>query len=353
MLGRASVSENAATFEIDQSTRTFKWKGRGRKNRRVKVQAGAPLLFVAEGIAALGGAIYRAARVVGKVLLLLLLLALLLGGGRLGIEHITGSARFALRNVEISATTRITPDEIMTLAQVAEGDRLLKLDTDAIAARVAEHPWAAEVRVRRRLPSVLRFEIVERRAVATVNLGGLYLVDESGRPFKRASMTEADGLPVLTGLERSQYVDHRSASEAVFREGLGILASYRAQPGRPEVGELNMSPRYGFTLFLLEGGAEIRLGRQEYERKLARLDQIFEAVKVSGADPASIRVVHLDGSDLRKVPVRLHVPDFSEARGEAQAARSPAPRGQGAGARGGFPMEKARLANVSASHPTE
>jgi cell division protein FtsQ len=314
------VSQTAATFELEQGTRTFKWKGRRRKNRRVNVQARAPFVAVADGISSAGRVVYRGVRVLGKVLLLLGLLGLLLGGGRLALEQLTASPRFALRNVEISATTRISADEIVALAGVAQGDRLLALDTDAIAARVAEHPWAAEVRVRRRLPSVLRFEVTERRAVATVNLGGLYLVDETGRPFKRATMGEADGLPVLTGLERSQYVDHRGPSEAVFREAIGILTAYRAQAGRPEVGEINMSPRYGFTLFLLEGGAEIRLGRKDYDRKLARLDQIFEAVKTSGADPASIRVVHLDGSDLRRVPVRLHVPSISTSPELANAS---------------------------------
>jgi cell division protein FtsQ len=318
------VSQTAATFELEQGTRTFKWKGRRRKNRRVNVQARAPFVAVADGISSAGRVVYRGVRVLGKVLLLLGLLALLLGGGRLALEQITGSPRFALRNVEISATTRITADEIVALAGVAQGDRLLKLDMDVIAARVAEHPWAAEVRVRRRLPSALRFEVTERRAIATVNLGGLYLVDETGRPFKRATMGEADGLPVLTGLERSQYVDHRGPSEAVFREAIGILTAYRGQAGRPEVGEINMSPRYGFTLFLLEGGAEIRLGRKDYDRKLARLDQIFEAVKTSGADPASIRVVHLDGSDLRRVPVRLHVPSISTSPELANATTNPA-----------------------------
>ena len=313
------MSQPAATFELEQGTRTFKWKGRRRKNRRVNVQVRAPFVAVADGISSAGRVVYRSVRVLGKVLLLLGLIALLLGGGRLALEQLTASPRFALRNVEISATTRITADEIVALARVAQGDRLLKLDTDAIAARVAEHPWAAEVRVRRRLPSVLSFEVTERRAIATVNLGGLYLVDETGRPFKRATMGEADGLPVLTGLERSQYVDHRGPSEAVFREAIGILTAYRAQAGRPEVGEINMSPRYGFTLFLLEGGAEIRLGRKDYDRKLARLDQIFEAVKTSGADPASIRVVHLDGSDLRRVPVRLHVPSISTSQELANA----------------------------------
>jgi cell division protein FtsQ len=279
------------------------------------------LLGVAGLFALVGRALFAVVRGLAKVLLLLGLLALLLGGGRLGIEQLSASPRYALRNIEISSGSRISPDEIIALCQVADGDRLLKLDPDAIAARVAEHPWAAEVRVRRRLPSILEVQVVERKAVATVNLGGLFLIDERGRPFKRATMAEADGLPVLTGLERSQYVDQRLASEAAFREALGILDGWRKKPGRPEVGEVNLSPRYGYTLFLLEGGAEIRLGRKDYDRKLARLDQIFEAVKASGTDPATVRVVHLDGSDLRRVPVRLHVPgETAVASGEGALA---------------------------------
>jgi cell division protein FtsQ len=304
-LAVASTMNSAAALEMEPPLRAP--KGRRRRNRRVDIAGRGWLLAVAGLIAALGRLLFRIVRALAKLLLLLGLLAVLLGGGRLAIEEVTASPRYALRNVEISPTSRITPDEIIELAHIGQGDRLLKLDPDAIAARVAEHPWAAEVRVRRRLPSVLQFQVVERRAAATVNLGGLYLIDERGRPFKRASMAEADGLPVLTGLERSQYVDQRAASEAAFREALGILASWRARPGRPEVGEVNMSPRYGFTLFLLEGGAEIRLGRKDYERKLARLDQIFEAVKASGSDPTTVRVVHLDGTDLRRVPVRLQV----------------------------------------------
>jgi len=35
-------------------------------------------------------------------------------------------------------------------------------------------------------------------------MGALYLLDESGRPFKRATFEEADGLPVITGVTREQ-----------------------------------------------------------------------------------------------------------------------------------------------------
>jgi cell division septal protein FtsQ len=152
------------------------------------------------------------------------------------------------------------------------------------------------VRVRRQLPSTLIIDLTERRAAASVTLGGLYLVDETGHPFKKATMDEVDGLPVLTGIDRTWYLEKKEVSEAVLREALALLADYGARPGRPALSEVNIDLRFGFSLFLLDGGAEVRLGRGDFSKKLARLDQIFDDVKVSPGMRA-LRVVHLDHLD--------------------------------------------------------
>jgi cell division protein FtsQ len=294
-------------------------------NRRVSIQPQPALVTVANGVGAVGRGILAVARVLFKVLLLVGLMTLLVGGGKLAAEHVVASPRFALEELTVSAGARVKYEEVVALAKLEAGERLLAIDTDLVAARVAEHPWVAEARVRRKLPAGLHIDIVERQPAAVAVLGALYLIDSAGRPFKRASVEEADGLPVITGLERSQYVDHRGAIEAAYREALGVIASWRKEerPGhtaRPALGEVNLSPRYGITLFLLEGGAEIRLGRGDYDRKLARLDQIFEAVKTSGAGVTAVRVVHLDSDNPRKIPVRLHLPSATPV-----APASPAP----------------------------
>ena len=82
----------------------------------------------------------------------------------------------------------------------------------------SERSSPATVRVSRQLPSVLTIEISERHAAAVVNLGGLYLADVRGRPFKRATMDEAAGLPVITGVARGQYAARRDAVEAATIE---------------------------------------------------------------------------------------------------------------------------------------
>jgi cell division protein FtsQ len=250
----------------------------------------------------LGAALARLARgawlvgkVVGKVVAVLAVLAGAGWGGRWTVRHVVDSPRFQVKQIDIAATQHVRREELLVLSGVSLGDRLLSIDTDAVAARLATHPWVAAAQVKRHLPSVLHIDIVERRAAAAASLSGLYLVDGNGRPFKRARMDEAEGLPVLTGIGREQYAKLPDASAAVFREALALLDDYRSRPGRPSLSEVSIDPRFGFTLILLEGGAEIRLGRGAYSKKLARLDQILEAVdKEHLGGLSAVRVVNLD-----------------------------------------------------------
>jgi cell division protein FtsQ len=277
------------------------------RNQRVKIQRRPPVVAVADALTGVGRRLLVVLRVVGKIVLALAITAAIFLGGRLAVRHVIASPRFAVKEIQVTIAAHVSRDEVLDLAGVDEGDRLLAIDTDPLAARVASHPWVKSARVRRQLPSTLIIDLVERRAAAAVAMGGLYLVDETGHPFKKATMEEADGLPVLTGIDRAWYAEKKEAGEAAFREGLGLLADYGARPGRPAPSELNIDPRFGFSLFLLDGGAEIRLGRGDFSKKLARLDQIFEAVKVSPGLGA-LRVVHLDhldGTDGSRVTVGL------------------------------------------------
>jgi cell division protein FtsQ len=277
------------------------------RNRRASIQRPQPVVLVADALTVVGRKLLVVLRVVGKVVLALGITAAILWGGRLAVRHVMASPRFAVREIQVTLAAHLSRDEVLELAGVAEGDRLLQIDTDPMAARVAAHPWVKSARVRRQLPSTLVIDLTERRAAAAVTLGTLYLVDETGHPFKKATMEEADGLPVLTGIDRARYAEVKEAGDAAFREALSLLADYGARPGRPALSEVNIDPRFGFTLFLLDGGAELRLGRGDFSKKLARLDQIFEAVKVSPGLGA-LRVVHLDhldGTDGSRVTVGL------------------------------------------------
>ena len=121
----------------------------------------------------------------------------------------------------------------------------------------------------------------ERRAVASALLGALYLIDESGRPFKRATFEEADGLPVITGVTREQYAALRAASEAVFREALALLpptavapASRRARSCRRFTSIRGPASRWCCST----APARFASAAGRRDEKLARLDRILAAL---------------------------------------------------------------------------
>lgn len=278
---------------------------RRKNNRRVAVQRRTFFVWLADGFSAFWRVTWAILRPICK---LTLFLASVVGAGygaRWAVRHVVASPRFAVQTVAISPTARASRQELEILAGVQPGDHLLSVDTDDVAARVASHPWVAAVRVERQLPSELRIEVTERQAAALANLGGLYLLDLNGQPFKRATMAEAEGLPAISGIDRARYLELRDASEAAFREALALLTTYALESTRPAISEIVIDPSNGFTLFLLDGGAEIRLGRGDCSKKLARFDQILEALKAKGATARSLRTVHLDGGSRDRVAARF------------------------------------------------
>jgi cell division protein FtsQ len=312
-----------------------------RANRRITVESHSPFVWLGEALVALARRLW----VVAKVLAALAVLAGAVYAGRLGVRHVVASPRFALREIRIGPTTHVARDELIERAGVALGDRLLALDTDAVATRLAAHPWIAAVRVRRELPATLAIDVTERRAAAVAIIGGLYLIDDAGHPFKRATLDEAQGLIVLTGVSREAYATLREASEAALREALAVYAAYqhpdslatvghRAGDGRatrPPLSEIHIDPRMGFSLFLYDGGGEIRLGRGEVPDKLARVDEILADLGPDGL--SALRVLHLDGPASDRVPIRFAPPPAPSAPAvhvkKSTPARNPSISGKG------------------------
>jgi len=310
--GRSSEAQGETALPVRARRGILAWR---RANRRVTVESHSPALWIAEQLAALA----RRLLIAGKVLAALVVLVAALAGGRLAVKHVVASPRFALHEVRVSPTAHVTHDQVVELSTVLPGDRLLALDTDVIAARLTQHPWIAAARVRRELPSTLVIDVTERHAAALAVIGGLYLLDDQGHPFKHATLEEADGQVVLTGISRAEYAGLPRASEAAFREALALLHDYQhpdslatarhagtpgqAGGGRPALSEIHVDPRTGFSLFFYDGGAEVRLGRGHVADKLARLDEILAEFGPRGT--SSLKVVHLEGPAGDRVPIRL------------------------------------------------
>ena len=151
-------------------------------------------------------------------------------------------------------------------------------DLEEIRASVEGLGWVAGAEVRRRWPSTLELRVREQRPVAVWNREGflnpraeLFVPEEIHRDPGR--------LPELSGPEDSR--------DAVF-EGLGTARATLGEAGL-EVAEINLSERRAWTV-VLQGGTEIRLGREDFEPRLER----FVEVVVPALGAGLVDLAHVD-----------------------------------------------------------
>ncbi len=228
---------------------------------------------------------------------------LLVAGALAALIFVTRSAYFRVRAYSFSPTVHVTAQELRRFAGLQTGNNIFSVDLEAVAERVAAHPWVASARAVRRLPGRIHLEIKERQAAAAVLMGNLYLVDPTGVVFKRAEPAEAHGLVVITGVNRGDYEARRPEARRLLRLGLEVLALYKSGSHRLPLGEIHLDGSGAVTLYTRRRGTQIRLGRSGFLAKLRRLDVLLTAL---GKDATRLQVVHLD-NDVRpdRVTVRL------------------------------------------------
>jgi cell division protein FtsQ len=261
----------------------------------------------------LAGAIRRGA----KPLLTVGAVAALLVAVAAGWLWVTTTPRFAANHIIVTGmtgSTRLDGSQVAKSAGLKPGTNLFALSLTRVEDALLANPWIEEVSAHRQLPDRLLVEVREKRPAALVLAGSPYLADAAGRPFKRARLDtgEADGLPVVTGIERRLFTDHPPAAHALVRYALGLVAAWGTTPGRPAIGEVHLDED-GATLFTWQGGVGVRLGRVvpgegsrpgQLETRLRRFDEVWAAL--SEEERAAVRTVYLDGTTRPdRVTVRL------------------------------------------------
>lgn len=213
------------------------------------------------------------------------------GAGWAARYYLTHARHFALKAVRTSPTRHVSAAALTARASVPLGINLFAIDREQVAKRVAEEPWVAQVHVRRELPATLVLEVREHQPACTVALGPLYLSDETGHVFKRATPKEAVGLPVVTGVARDAYIDQPEQARAAIRQALTAARAWQQGAERPALGEVHVDHSGCVTLYT-ERGVGVRLGAIDdtLAARLHRYDEVAASLAKSGEDPQFIYV---------------------------------------------------------------
>jgi len=190
----------------------------------------------------------------------------------------------AVRSVAIEGLVTVPERQVRDVLQVPDGVSMLRLDTDAIARRVATIPKVQSVRVQRVFPSTVRVTVVERTAVLYFDSPqGPHLLDGDGIEF--AIGPPPPGVPKLT-------TDHPGGSDPVTRAAVQVLTA--TPPGlRIQVGEVVARSVSNIELQLRDGRTVLWGGADDSVRKaavvlpvLSRPGQVYD---ISSPDLVTVR----------------------------------------------------------------
>ena len=177
---------------------------------------------------------------------------------------------FAIREIRFTGLVRAREAELLRRSGLKPGENLFRADLARAARAMQADPWVSSARLERRLPGEVLVRIAEHRPAALVQLGGLYVLDDEGRLFKRAAAEDALDLPILTGLSREAWVERKQELQLRLFAALHLLDTWQAS---------------GFPIAAV---SEVRLGSSDIALKLRRLAQVRGVLARRGERAARI-----------------------------------------------------------------
>ena len=208
-------------------------------------------------------------------------------------------SKLIVEHVTVSGSSIIDAGEIIKLARVPSGIRMVDADLLAIERRIATHPYVDEVVVERNLPSTIHIRIAERRPLAILNLGDLRYVDREGVVLPNSVSKELFDLPVITGLSGSSVPRPGTVlTNADVAEALHLLETSKLVGGGLHhlISEIRLRGQGDLLLYTADGGVPVIFGRGNAPRKLVMLETFWQTV-VAGRGSQQLQYLDLRFDD--------------------------------------------------------
>ncbi|WP_159840398.1 FtsQ-type POTRA domain-containing protein [Nocardia sp. CY41] len=166
----------------------------------------------------------------------------------------------SVRTVRIDGAVAVPEQQVRDLLEIPSGRSILRIDTDAMARRVANIPKVRTARVQRIFPSTVRVTVVERAAVLFYDSqDGAHLLDADGVEF--AVEPAPIGVPKLI-------TAHPGRADPLTRAAVAVLAI--VPPALAvQVSEVAARSLSDISLNLKDGRTVLWGGSDDAERKAA------------------------------------------------------------------------------------
>jgi cell division protein FtsQ len=209
-----------------------------------------------------------------------------------GVGIILHSTLFRLKRVQVIGSEYRTPQEVVTIAGIAQGDNILLLDEDKIRDNINKDRYLIFQNMQRDYPDGLIIQVYERIPRANIQtMGEQYTLDGEGMVLEQTQTLQlTEGLVAVTGLQitsstMGRYITCQKEEQLVaYRKVMSELA---LQETISQISELNLADMDNLYLVSLDGFT-VRLGNDgDMQAKIgamrAVLDYLHQAGRVKGS----------------------------------------------------------------------
>ena len=181
---------------------------------------------------------------------------------------------FLLKNIKINGVNQLEDRDIIGRVSPFLKESLFKIDVVKMKEAIACHPFVKEVRIKRVYPFSIVIDVKEKipSALWVNHLGDVCVLDEYGEPFRGLTKGDKKGMFIINAKEKNDV-------KSVYREinswlTEGIIKKETMSDVAYNEGNI--------TIFGLEDGLEIILGKEDQKSRLKRAIAVLEDAKKRG-----------------------------------------------------------------------
>ncbi|MBI2026814.1 MAG: FtsQ-type POTRA domain-containing protein [Deltaproteobacteria bacterium] len=190
-----------------------------------------------------------------------------------GYHFIITTPLFSLESIEINKIQKVSRETVLELAGLTPTVNILSLNLKEVETKILQNPWVLKVEIYRILPHKLKVQIEEKKILSVLKKGKeLYYIDLRGEMIKKVASEEGLNYPVITssasGEEEMQY----------FEKALWLLknTSQSFYLNASKISEIHLQESKGLMVVSLPHSTRIKLGIDDFVKKLTRLEKVCE-----------------------------------------------------------------------------
>ena len=186
---------------------------------------------------------------------------------------------FKLEDVSFKGIKRVSQAQLLQKGGLENGVNLLALNLSEVKKNMESTPWVKNVFLHRELPNKLQVEVTEQQPIFLVLVQqDLYYLNDEGLLFKKSEIKDGVSIPLLTGLEKKDWTPTGQLKSSILQELISLqrVLSQGRDPFYPnKLSEIHYDPDCGFSLFTIERGIRITLGKEEIPERIKRLERVW------------------------------------------------------------------------------